>query len=209
MAINTSVYWSILLSFFVFFSIHHQRYNCLMLVCNAFTFYLSFIKKKITWSFYNTSKVRNIVLLSFTLFEFLDMKSLTLPPNFPITLAFSSFITLTCCTSFPALSLCLANLYNSFSPYFFSNLAYKFSYAHPFAIGTAFFALIFFSLYIFLLFLSHILSHAFLSLSFLLCSPQLPHSITMSHCLLFVSQMSLRVQFQLFFLAFFDEYNEI
>ena len=41
-----------------------------------------------------------------------------------------------------------------------------------------------------------------LPLSFLLCFFKLPHSITMSPCLLFVSQMSLPVQFQLFFLAF-------
>ena len=36
-----------------------------------------------------------------------------------ITLPLSSFIALTCCTSFPALSLCLANLYNSFPPFCF------------------------------------------------------------------------------------------
>ena len=66
--------------------------------------------------------------------------------EFTITLPFSFFITLTCCTSFPALSLCLTNLYNSFSPSFVSNLAYKLSYARPFAIATAFFALLFFSL---------------------------------------------------------------
>ena len=84
---------------------------------------------------------------------------------------------------------------------FVSNLAYKLSYAHPFAIATAFFALLFFSLYIFLVFFLFcpMLS---LPLSFLLCSPKLPHSTTMSPCLLFVSQMSLPVQFQLFFLAF-------
>ena len=41
-----------------------------------------------------------------------------------------------------------------------------------------------------------------LPLSFLLCSLELPHSTTMSPCLLFVSQMSLPVQFHLFFLAF-------
>ena len=41
-----------------------------------------------------------------------------------------------------------------------------------------------------------------LPLSFLLCFPELPHSTTMSPCLLFVSQMSLSVQCQLFFLAF-------
>ena len=40
-----------------------------------------------------------------------------------------------------------------------------------------------------------------LPLSFLLCSPELPHSTTMSPCLLFVSQMSLPVQFQLFCLT--------
>ena len=51
--------------------------------------------------------------------------------EFTITLLFSSFITLTCCTSFPALFLCLANLYSSFSPFFVSNLAYKSSYARP------------------------------------------------------------------------------
>ena len=58
--------------------------------------------------------------------------------EFTTTLSFLSFITLTCCTSFPALSLCLANLYNSFPPSFVSNLAYKLSYACPFAIATAF-----------------------------------------------------------------------
>ena len=42
-----------------------------------------------------------------------------------ITLPFLSFKTLTCCLSFPALSLCLPNLYNSFSPSFISNLVYK------------------------------------------------------------------------------------
>ena len=41
-----------------------------------------------------------------------------------------------------------------------------------------------------------------LPLSFLLCSPELPHSTIMSPCLVFVFQMSLLVQFQLFFLAF-------
>ena len=39
-------------------------------------------------------------------------------------------------------------------------------------------------------------------LSFILCSLELPHSTTVSPCLLFVSQMSFPVQFQLFFLAF-------
>ena len=119
-----------------------------------------------------------------------------------ITLPFSSFITLTCCTSFPAQSFCLANLYNSFSPSFVSNLAYKLSYACSFAIATAFFALLYFSLYTFLLFSSLILSHAFLRLSFLLCYSKLRHSTTMSPCLLFISQMSLPAQFQLFLLEF-------
>ena len=41
-----------------------------------------------------------------------------------------------------------------------------------------------------------------LPLSFLLCSPELPHSTTMSPRLLFISQMSLPVQFELLFLAF-------
>ena len=48
-----------------------------------------------------------------------------------ITLPFLFFKTITCCTSFPALFLCLANLYNSFLPCFVSNLAYKSSYARP------------------------------------------------------------------------------
>ena len=107
-----------------------------------------------------------------------------------------------CCTSFPALFLCLANLYNSFSPSFVSNLAYKSSYARPFAIATAYFALLFFSLYTFLVFSFLVLSHAFFVSFFILCSFELPHSTTISPCILFVSQMSLPVQFQLFFLAF-------
>ena len=41
-----------------------------------------------------------------------------------------------------------------------------------------------------------------LPLSFLLCSPELLHSTTMSPCLLFVSYMSLPALFQLLFLAF-------
>ena len=101
-----------------------------------------------------------------------------------------------CSASLPSQSVQL------FSPSFVSNLAYKLSYACPFAIATAFFALHFFSLYIFLVFSFLILSHVSLPLSFLLCSLELPHSTTMSPCLLFVSQMSLPVQFQLFFLAF-------
>ena len=61
-----------------------------------------------------------------------------------------SFITFTLCTSFPALSLCLANLYNSFSPYFVSNLAYKSSYARSFAIPAVFFSLYILFLFIYL-----------------------------------------------------------
>ena len=100
-----------------------------------------------------------------------------------------------CCTSFAALSLCLPNLYNSFSPSFVSNLAYKSSYAHPFA--TAFFAHLFY--YFYLLFYP-MLSSPF---SFLLCSPVLPHSTTMSPYLLFISQISLPAQSQLFFFFIF------
>ena len=99
-----------------------------------------------------------------------------------IILPYSSFKTLTCCTSFLVLSLYLASLYNSFSP-FFSNLAHKSSYAHPFAIVTAFFALPFFSLYIFLLFSSLILSHAFFASFFsymLSCTFSLHHHVSLS-----------------------------
>ena len=39
-------------------------------------------------------------------------------------------------------------------------------------------------------------------LSFLLCSFELPHSTTISPCLLFVSQVSFPARFQLFFVAF-------
>ena len=98
---------------------------------------------------------------------------------FTITLPFLSFITLTCCTSFPALFLCLVNLYNSFSHFFVSNLTYKSSYSRHFAIATAFFALLFNSLYIFLVFLFLVLSHAFFasffSFSFHLNFLILPH----------------------------------
>ena len=55
--------------------------------------------------------------------------------------------------------------------------------------------------FFFLVFSSLILFHAFFTSS-LLCSFELPHSTTMSPCLLFISQMSLPVQYQLFFLAF-------
>ena len=89
-----------------------------------------------------------------------------------ITLTYSSFITFMCYTSFPTLFLCLANLYNSFSPSFLSNLPYKSSYARPFAIATAFFALLFFSLYLFSSSLFNLLFYPMLSspLSFLLFS---------------------------------------
>ena len=84
-----------------------------------------------------------------------------------IRLRFSFFKIHTCCTSFPALSLCLANLYYSFSPFFVSNVAYKSSYERSFAIATAFFGLLFFSLYIFLLFSSLILSMFSSALAFI------------------------------------------
>ena len=69
-------------------------------------------------------------------------------------------------------------------------------------IATAFFALLFFSLYTFLVFSFLILSHAFFASFFSFSSFELSHSTTMSPCLLFVSQMSLPVKFQLLFLAF-------
>ena len=56
---------------------------------------------------------------------------------------------------FPALSLCLINLYNSFSPSFDYNRAYKSSYARPIAIATAFFALLFFFVDLFSIFISY------------------------------------------------------
>ena len=55
---------------------------------------------------------------SFLVYHFLKvlLHFFNIASEFTITLPFSSFITLMCCISFPALSLCLANLYNSFSP---------------------------------------------------------------------------------------------
>ena len=122
--------------------------------------------------------------------------------EFTITLPFSSFITFTCCISFPSLSLCLANLYNSFSPYFVSN-QHTNCHTHvpsPLQLPSlSYSSFLCRSFYYFHFLFCPIFS---LSLSFLLCSPELPHSTTMSSCLLFVFQMSLPVQFQMFFLAF-------
>ena len=72
---------------------------------------------------------------------------------------------------FSALSLCLDNLYNSFSPSFVSNTTFKSSYAPPFAIATACFALLFFctSFYYF-----HLLFNPMLSL---------PYSFFMLYCI--------------------------
>ena len=107
-----------------------------------------------------SSVLGSLLFFSFISFSKYSFHLFNTASEFTITLPFSSF-TLMCCTSYPALSLCLANLYNSFSPSFVSNLVYKLSYARPFAIATVFFALFFFSLYIFLVFSSLILSHAF------------------------------------------------
>ena len=84
-----------------------------------------------------------------------------------------------CCTSFPTLSLCLANLYNSFSPSFVSNLAYKSSYAYPFAIATAFFALLF--VYLFSIFIFYFISCFFCLFSFMLsCISSFHHHVCLS-----------------------------
>ena len=50
------------------------------------------------------------------------------------------FITLSCCTSFPSLFLCLANLYKSVLPSLLYSRLYKFSYALCLATDTATFA---------------------------------------------------------------------
>ena len=105
-----------------------------------------------------------------------------------ITLPFLFIITFTRWTSFIALSLCLANLYNFFPPPFVYNLAYKSSYAPPFPIATAFFDILFFSLYIFLVFSSFILSHTFCAsffyalLYFLIPPPCFPISFSFLKC---------------------------
>ena len=91
-----------------------------------------------------SSFLGSLLFSSFISFSKYSFHLFNTASEFTITLTISSFIIFTCRTSFPALSLCLANLYNSFSPSFVCNLAYKLSYARPFAIATAFFALLFF-----------------------------------------------------------------
>ena len=78
-----------------------------------------------------SSVLGSLLFSSFISFSNYSFHLFNTASEFTITLPFSSFIILTCCTSFPALSLCLANLHNSFSPSFVSNLAYKSSYARP------------------------------------------------------------------------------
>ena len=133
----------------------------LVLLSAFFTSLLTQFTSSLTTS--ASSILGSLLFSSFISFSKYSFHLFNTASEFTITLPFSSFITLTCCTSFPALSLCLANLYTSFLPSFVSNLAYKSSYACRFAIATAFFALLFFSLYIFLVFSSLILSHAFLA----------------------------------------------
>ena len=148
-------------------------------------FILYFFSIDTIYLFVNTSTTTFISFSKYSFHLFNTASELT------ITLPYSSFIILTCCITFPALSLCLPNLYNSFSPSFVSNIAYKTSYACRFAIATAIY---YFHLLFYLTFSS--------PLSFLLCFPVLYHYITMSLYLVFVFQMSLPAQFQLFFLAF-------
>ena len=89
------------------------------------------------------SEIKEIVQEIVNIHNGAIVKNGTTVSEFTIILPYSSFITLTCCSSFPALFLCLANLHYSFLPSFVSNLAYKLSYARPFAMATAFFALLF------------------------------------------------------------------
>ena len=144
-----------------------------------------------------SSVLRTLLFSSFISFAKYSFHLFNNPSEFIITFPFSSFITLTCCTSFPAPSLCLANLYNFISLSFVSNQAYKSSYACSFAIATTFFALLFFFLYIFLVFSSLILSHAFFFyalLNFLISSPCLPVFFLFPKC---HSQNSLRCFFSI------------
>ena len=148
-----------------------------------------------------SSVLGSLSFCSFTIFSKYSFHLFNTASELTIPLPFSSFKTFTCYTSFPALSFCLANLYNSFSPSFVSNLAYKLSYArtslrHRNCLLCLTLCI---SFYYFHLLFCPMLS---LPLSFLLCSFEFPHSTTMSPCLLLVSQMSLPAQFQLFFLAF-------
>ena len=107
-----------------------------ILLSAFFTSFLTQFTSSLTTSV--SSVLGSLLFFLFISFSKYSFHLFNTASEFIITLTFSSIITLTCCTSFPARSLYLANLYNSFSPSFVSNLAYKLSYAHPFAIATAF-----------------------------------------------------------------------
>ena len=87
-------------------------------------FFTSFLLTQFTSSLTTSgsSVLGSLLFSSFISFSKYSFHLFNTASEFTITLPFSSFITLTCCTSFPALFLCLANLYNSFSPSFVSNL---------------------------------------------------------------------------------------
>ena len=112
---------------------HFSNFYCQLIWPNRFNFFHHF---QCILNFFSTDTMClfvNLVSsvlgsLSFSLFISFSKYSFHLfntACKLIITLPFSSFITLMCCTSFPALSLCLTYLYNFFSPSFVSNLAYK------------------------------------------------------------------------------------
>ena len=88
------------------------------------------------------------------------------------------------------------------SPFFVSNLAYKFHTHVPLPLQLPSLPYSFFlCIDLFSIFISYFVS-CFLCVFLFFYAPDLPHSTTISPCLLFVSHMSLPVQFQLFFLVF-------
>ena len=92
------------LPFFILLSAFFTSFLLTQFISSLTTFASSVLGSLSFYSFISFSKY------SFHLFNTAS--------EFTITLLFSFFIIVTCCTSFPALSLCLANLYNSFSLFF-------------------------------------------------------------------------------------------
>ena len=83
--------------------------------------------------------------------------------------------------SFPDLSLCLASLYRSYSPFVVSSLSYKSSYAFLLALATTLLAFILHFLFFFLLASSCLMSQAFMAFFFSLmfsCSSSFHHQVS-------------------------------
>ena len=128
-------------------------------------FFTSSLLKQFTSLFTtSTSSVQgSLLFFSFINFSKYFFHLFNTASKLTITLQYLFFITLTCYASFSTLSLCLANLYNSFSPSFVSNLEYKSLYVRPFAIATASLPALLFFVDFFTIFISYFV-HCFLHL---------------------------------------------